>query len=231
MISERRAVAAAGLVFFLGTGRCGGYTPGIEVAVALQAPAPTLGFDTDLGFRVHLDEAVLQVASVRLLACAPTLTERAQAALTSLAYAHHVDLSPDQAEGGAPLDLLHANGAPMAVATLRPPPGRYCHAELVLGPTEAAPEAAAVRLSGATADGIALRYLAPAALRFVLPVAPALALSDAQRQAELTILVDPRRWLDGQALSSGRALDPATFHTQLARSLRLRSQEVSFDAH
>ena len=230
MTCERGAAAALGLTLLLATGRCGGYAPGIEVRVALQAQAPTLGFDTDRGVRVHLEEAVVRVASVRLVACSPTVGALLQAGLSSVAYAHHVDTSPDQGEGAAPLDLLHANGVPIPVTTLRPPPGRYCQVQVGLGPPEDAPDAPAVSLSGATEAGASFRYASPAVAQVFLPINPPVVLSAEQMQVELTVLVDQRRWLDGQDLAAPAALDPATLRHNITRSLRLRIHEVTNDA-
>lgn len=230
MTCDRRPAAALGLAVLVATGRCGGYTPGIEVAVALQAPAPTLGFDTDRGVRIHLEEAVVRVASVRLIACPAAVAETLQGALSSLAYAHHVDTSPDQGEGAAPLDLLHANGVPIPVTTLRPPPGRYCHMEVVLGPPEDALDAPAVTMSGVTGAGAPFRYATSAVAQVVLPMTPPVALSAQDMQAELTVFVDQRRWFDGQDLTTSAELDPTTLHQNIAQSLRLRAREVPPDA-
>ncbi|MCA9555609.1 MAG: hypothetical protein KC933_36605 [Myxococcales bacterium] len=223
MTSDRRAALALGVAALLFTGRCGGYTSGIEVVVALRPQAPTLGFTTDLGHTVRLDQAVVRVSSLRLVPCAPSVAEALMAAASSVAFAHHVDTSPDQGEGAAPLDILHANGTPIPVTTLRPPPGRYCQVELVFGPPEDEPYAAAVRLEGAFETGAAFTYLSPAVAQVVLPIAPALELSAEHMQAELTILADQRRWLDGQEPSASAGLDPGALHQSIARSLRLQA--------
>ena len=200
---------------FVGLGRCGsGYEPGIEVQVALQAAPSTLAFQTDLGFEIRLEEAVLSIASLELIPCAAgtqvTFLERLLPRGPSTAWAH-IDEQPTASDAVLPLDALHSGGLAVVAAILRPPPGRYCELRVSLAandvpaappPSSTAEEAPAngLRMRGtARRDGSDYAFSVDAgADRSVrAPLSEVLDLSADRLNGAITLFVDQRRWLDG----------------------------------
>lgn len=193
--------------------------PGIEVQVALQAAPGTLAFDTDLGFEIRLEEAVLSITSLELLPCAPGAGPPTTAGVLdrlspwgATAYAH-IEEQPTVSNAVRPLDALHSGGLAVVVATLRPPPGRYCGLRVALaragapagGAIAAAragtkPAPSALRVRGrARRAGVehAVSVDAAADRSVEAPLTEALALSADQLTGAVTLFVDQRRWLDG----------------------------------
>lgn len=194
---------------FVGLGRCGGYEPGIEVELALQAAPATSAFDTDLGFRIRLEEAMLMIDSLELVRCSPVARRAPSRAdphsgpgpgprwsqLTIAKAWAHVDEHPT-ATGAVPrLNAMHSTGAPVEAGILRPPPGRYC-ALRVTPP----PDSAVLHVRGTAVDvdsEHAFDIEAPTDQSIEIPLTEALVLSATKRSAGLVIVIDQHRWLDG----------------------------------
>lgn len=194
---RKTALAVGAFALVLGA-RCGDYERGIEVQVDLRPQAPVQSIVTDLSYRVSLEMITVRVASVRLVPC-PNYARRWQNLLNSTAYAHHVDVSPDQGEGHAALHLLEANGTPLPITTLRPPPGKYCHAELTLGPIQTQSEPGMQIKGQAERDGRTRTFdwqinQSPP-MTFV--IAPALEVSADMLDAQLIFDLDQALLFDG----------------------------------
>lgn len=206
--------------------RCGGYDPGIEVQVALRSPAPVQSILTDRGYRVHLDVLAAEVASVRLVPCSGPLVQLRDL-LMSTAYAHHVDVSPDQGEGSGTLHLLEANGNPVVITTLRPPPGNYCAAELSLAPATLVPGASGLRVVG-TAERQGQTYAFDWRLEqsplLTFKLSKSLVLSESSLNAQLIFDLDPSRLLDGYEFSTAAPGPP--LDTGVRSALQLSHPEI-----
>ncbi len=219
-----RWAMALGAFALVWAARCGGYERGIEVQVALRPEVPVQSILTDRGYRVSLESISLRVASVRLVPCQSLLTYL-QVMLDSTAYAHHVDVDPEQGEGSGALLLLHANGAPMPITTLRPPPGTYCYAELTLGPDSADTLGLSMR-GQAQRDGRAedfewtLRQSAPVALK----LEPPLQLSAEALDGQLIFDLEQSRLLDDHDFFAH--LEPSDLSARLRRALNIFNLET-----
>jgi len=221
---EHRWAMALSAFALVWAARCGGYERGIEVQVALRPEVPVQSILTDRGYRVSLEAISLRIASVRLVPCQSLLTHL-QGMLDSTAYAHHVDVDPEQGEGSGALLLLHANGAPMPITTLRPPPGTYCYAELTLGPD--GPDTLGLSMHGqAQRDGRTedfewtLRQSAPIAMK----LEPRLQLNAEALDTLLIFDLEQSRLLDGYDFFS--TLESPNLSARLRRALNLFNLET-----
>ncbi len=115
-------------------------TPGIQVAVVLDAPSSPRVTDvsrviqTNRGFSVALTRGYLSTATIELIACSTTATFWNPFAIHA-AYAHTTG-SPTRL--GVPIveSLIAAAPGRVPVGDLRPPAGAYCRARLTLAPAD-----------------------------------------------------------------------------------------------
>lgn len=199
---RRRALCwsvAFGLAF-VGLERCGGYEPGIEVQVALQAAPSTLSFESDLGFAISLEEAVLAIDSLELIACSPSASAATLEFLSMRSAYAHVEERPTASDTVTPLDALHSGGLAVVATVLRPPPGRYCSMRVVLKGTERTSEAVGLRVRGTarragTDHGFDMAAYGGRSVE--APLSETLVLSATNLTAAVTLVADQRRWLDG----------------------------------
>ena len=104
---------------------CMQVTDGIEVDVAYQPVATPAQVRTDMGYRVHLERALIAVGRVELIECDNFVLGLWELVAPARARAHE---SATPTSLGVPfvVDLMEGAGAPVFAGTLRPPPGRYC---------------------------------------------------------------------------------------------------------
>jgi hypothetical protein len=104
---------------------CMQVTDGIEVDVAYQPVATPAQIRTDMGYRVHLERALIAVGRVELIECDNFVLGLWELVAPARARAHE---SATPTSLGVPfvVDLMEGAGAPVFAGTLRPPPGRYC---------------------------------------------------------------------------------------------------------
>lgn len=152
-MTSRLAAGAAVLALVVGP-TCVDYDPGIEVEVVVlhhdgprggAVPEPDPAFavrqlTTDLGYRVELARAYVVIEQVKLIACPeePGAAAAARRLLwpRGLALAHGADDDPTLL--GVPYveDAMRADFDPGEIGTIRPPPGRYCQARVVIAPAD-----------------------------------------------------------------------------------------------
>jgi len=104
---------------------CMRVTDGIEVDIAYQPAATPAQVRTDMGYRVHLERALIAIGRVELIECDNFVLRLWELVAPARARAHE---SATPTSLGVPLvlDLMEGTGAPSFAGTLRPPPGRYC---------------------------------------------------------------------------------------------------------
>lgn len=223
---QHRRLMALGAFALAWAVRCGGYEPGIEVQVALRPQIPVQSILTDHGYRVRLESIRLQVGSVRLIPCAGTLS-KLKTMLTTTAYAHHVDVHPDQGEGTEALYLLHANGHPMPITTLRPPPGHYCYAEITLGPGRDSATSEGLTIHGqAEREGQSqdFEWHLPESLPLALQLRPRLQLTAQTLETQLIFDFEQSRLLDGHDFFN--TAEPPDLSGRLRRALNPPNLEI-----
>ncbi|RMH35963.1 MAG: hypothetical protein D6689_22990 [Deltaproteobacteria bacterium] len=81
---------------------------------------------------MRIEQAAVSVTRVRIHPCAGASAPRPLLA-PAVAYAHD-PVPATFAEPRVVVDLMVGDAEPIAIATLRPPPGRYCGATVELGP-------------------------------------------------------------------------------------------------
>jgi len=114
---------------------CMQVTDGIEVDVAYQPVATPAQVRTDMGYRVHLERALIAIGRVELIECDSFVLGLWELVAPARARAHE---SATPTSLGVPLvvDLMEGAGAPLFAGTLRPPPGRYCGIRVVAMPAD-----------------------------------------------------------------------------------------------
>lgn len=110
-------------------------TDGIEVDVAYQPAATPAQVRTDMGYRVHLDRALIVIGQVELLRCDNFVLNWWEIVAPARARAHEFTTPTSL---GVPLviDLMESSGVPLFAGTLRPPPGEYCGIRVVGMPAD-----------------------------------------------------------------------------------------------
>jgi len=105
--------------------QCMQVSDGIELDVAYQPVATPAQIRTDMGYRVHLERALIAVGRVELIECDNFVLGLWELVAPARARAHE---SATPTSLGVPLvlDLMESAGAPSFAGTLKPPPGRYC---------------------------------------------------------------------------------------------------------
>lgn len=116
---------AIGLLSASALPHCIRVTDGIEIDVAYQPAATPAEVRTDMGYRVHLERALIAVGRVELIECDNFVLGLWELVAPARARAHE---SATPTSLGVPLviDLMEGTGTPSFAGTLRPPPGRYC---------------------------------------------------------------------------------------------------------
>ena len=99
-------------------------------------------FTTDLGYDIELERGYLVIEQVQLVQCAGSGAGEAESALRLLwprGIAHAHPLGGDPTLLGVPYvdSVLRADFALGEIGTMQPPPGRYCHARIVVAPADA----------------------------------------------------------------------------------------------
>jgi len=126
---------AAALLSAASLPHCMQVTDGIEVDVAYQPAATPAQVRTDMGYRVHLERALIVIGQVELLRCDNFVLDLWEFVAPARARAHEFT-SPTSL--GVPLiiDLVESSGVPLFAGTLRPPPGQYCGIRVVGMPAD-----------------------------------------------------------------------------------------------
>jgi hypothetical protein len=105
--------------------QCMQVTDGIEVDVAYQPAATPAAIRTDMGYRVHLQRALLAVGKVELVECDNFVADLWTFVALARARAHQL-ATPTSLGVPLVIDLMQSAGTAQFAGTLRPPPGRYC---------------------------------------------------------------------------------------------------------
>ncbi len=125
---------------------CGMREEGIRFHLALdfrparetRAEGTARQFLNDRGDRITLTRARVTLSSVEIHPCATSGAWRWLRALSPVGTAHaHSEGTPRRLGIPHINGLELADGEPVALGTLRPPPGRYCRAHLVFAPADA----------------------------------------------------------------------------------------------
>ena len=145
-MSSRLSVILAS-VSLLTLAHCMRVTDGIEVDVAYQPAATPAQIRTDLGYRVHLERALLVLGEVELIRCDNLVVDLWDLFGPRRARAHVLD-TPTSLGTPVVLDLMESAGTPELAGTMKPPPGRYCGIRVVGMPADAD----ALGLEGENAD-------------------------------------------------------------------------------
>lgn len=178
--SARRSALGSTLLWaaVLTIASCVGFVPGTELHVVLQSPPARVGDG--------IEEAVLVVEEVELVACARASSLNLRSLAPSIAHAHGAEL---------PSTACDLRASPWhSLTTLFPAPNEYCGVRLHLG--DDAQPAAWVR--GTTVRSEPRRDLV---LHFEVPMGLHAAVAD-----ELVIEYDPVQWMVSGDLDSAFAL-------------------------
>ncbi|MFZ1863011.1 MAG: hypothetical protein WAU39_02210 [Polyangiales bacterium] len=110
--------------------QCMQVSDGIEVDVAYQPEAMPSQIRTDIGYRVHLERALIAVGQVELIRCDNFVLDLWRLVAPGRARAHALD-TPTSLGVPLVLDLMESAGTPVFAGTIRPPPGSYCGIRVV----------------------------------------------------------------------------------------------------
>ncbi|ATB51023.1 hypothetical protein [Corallococcus macrosporus] len=107
-------------------------------------------FMNDQGTRAVLTSGFVTLGSVELLPCAEVGWKRflRQLSPVGTAWAHHTATNPLRMDLPHVVSLGTADETPIALGTLRPAPGRYCHARLTFEPASQDAEGLAAAAQG-----------------------------------------------------------------------------------
>lgn len=121
----RSSVLAIALLCALSLPRCMSVTDGIEIDVAYQSAATPAAVQTDEGYRVWLDRALMAVGRAELIRCENFARQLWRFFAPARAKAHEFT-TPTSLGVPVVLDLMESAGTALFAGTLRPPPGSYC---------------------------------------------------------------------------------------------------------
>jgi hypothetical protein len=116
--------------------QCVSYSDGIELDVAYQTPSMVAAIQTDQGYRVRLEQAMITFGEVELVFC-DGLTEHALRLFRASKARAHSETTPTELGEPIIIDLMESAGLPLFAGTLKPPPGRYCAVRVTCTPTDA----------------------------------------------------------------------------------------------
>jgi hypothetical protein len=128
-------VIVAALLSAASLPHCMRVTDGIEVDVAYQPAATPAQVRTDMGYRVHLERALIVMGQVELLRCDNFVLNLWEFVAPARARAHEFT-SPTSLGVPLVIDLMETSGVPLFAGTLRPPPGEYCGIRVVGMPAD-----------------------------------------------------------------------------------------------
>jgi hypothetical protein len=212
------ALLASGVLLWALTG-CGWREEGMRLTLGLAHHAErgvriesgSRAFTTDRGELITLSRAYLTVSSVELIPCPAPSAWRwlRQLSPVGTAYAHS---EPNPRRLGTPhvISLERADGEPLELGTVRPPPATYCRALVVFAPADADAEGELPR-GGMTGKTLLLEGTAAAAAgeparpfflesnasaTVELPL-EALRLSEESPESRQLMTLAYDRWLDG----------------------------------
>jgi hypothetical protein len=220
------ALLASGVLLWALTG-CGWREEGLRLHLEIAHHAERgvrlegglRSFTTDRGELITLSRAYLTVSSVELIPCPAPSAWRwlRQLSPVGTAYAHS-ESNPRRLGTPHVSSLERADGEPLELGTVHPPPATYCRALVVLGPADADAEGAPLEggmmgktlwLEGtATVAGEPARpfLLESSAIATVELPLEALRLSEEAPESRQLITLAYDRWLDGlSALEPGAA--------------------------
>ncbi|MGB8330010.1 MAG: hypothetical protein WCE62_07765 [Polyangiales bacterium] len=120
-----RLIVASALLGMASLPQCIQVTEGIEVDVAYQPAATPAQVRTDMGYRVHLERALIAVGKVELIGCDNFVRVLWKLVVPARALAHEF-ATPTSLGIPLVIDLMQSAGTAQFAGTLRPPPGRYC---------------------------------------------------------------------------------------------------------
>jgi len=217
----RSEVCIGAIVLILALPHCMMVTDGIEVDVAYQAPATPQAVQTDMGYRVKLDRALIALGRVELLKCDNFARQLWGLFAPGRARAHE-ESTPTSIGAPMIIDLMESSGRLLFAGTLRPPPGRYCGIRVVVAPADAdaigsTPERAEMLENSVVVEGVVegsetgdeiplgarITELIPWDLRFDEPL-----VFDTPRSVSISVQIDHLGWFDGIdfALPGGAAV-------------------------
>ena len=190
-------------------------------------------FLNDRGDGIRLTRARVTLSSVEIAACQTSAAWRWLRALSPVGTAHAHSASNPQRLGTPHVSgLERADGEPLALGTLEPPPGRYCRAHLVFAPADADAEGLArhADMEGRTvvlegewtpaAGGAPRAFRVESAGVFNADVAlEDVALLPESLEAARTVHLAYDRWLDGVEPTSDEAREQVL--RNLARSVTI----------
>ena len=223
----KRLLSSCLLLLVLGA--CGAREEGVRLhlqlalrpALAASAEGPVRQFTTAQGEHITLRRASLTLHSVEIFPCEPSAAWRWLRALSPIGTAHaHSEGSPRRLGTPHVSGLERADGEPLVLGTLHPPPGRYCRARLVFAPADADAEGLATwsDMEGRTlvlegearsADGSRVRPFRLESRELVNAEVglEGLTLSEDALEARRTIHLAYDRWLDGVDVTSAGAAE------------------------
>jgi len=226
----RSEICVGAIVLTLVLPHCMMVTDGIEVDVAYQAPATPQAVETDMGYRVKLDRALISLGRVELLKCDNFALQLWGLFVPGRARAHE-ESTPTSLGVPMIIDLMESSGTVLFAGTLRPPPGRYCGIRVMGAPADAdaigsTPERAemeesSVLLEGmvensATGDKEPLRARITEVIAYDMLFDEPLVF-DSPRSVSISVQIDHMRWFDGIDFAS---LGGAAVQERLTENVR-----------
>ena len=217
----RSEIFVGAIVFMLVLPHCMMVTDGIEVDVAYQAAPTPQAVQTDMGYRVKLDRALISLGRVELLKCDNFALQLWGLFVPGRARAHE-ESTPTSLGVPMIIDLMETSGAVLFAGTLRPPPGRYCGIRVIGAPADAdaigsTPERAEMQESSVLLEGVVensatgdeeplrvqITQLIACEMLFDEPL-----VFDSPRSVSVSVQIDHVRWFDGIdfALLAGAAV-------------------------
>ncbi|MBN1207957.1 MAG: hypothetical protein JXB05_24045 [Myxococcaceae bacterium] len=107
-------------------------------ARSAEAEGTTRHFTNDQGDHITLSRAHVTLSSVEISPCPASAARRWLREFAPIGTAHaHSESSPLRLGTPHVNSLDRPDGEPLALDTLRPPPGRYCRVHLIFGPADA----------------------------------------------------------------------------------------------
>ena len=215
----RSEVLVGAIVLALVLPHCMALTDGIEVDVTYQAPATPQAVQTDMGYRVKLDRALIALGRVELLECDNFARQLWGLFVPGRARAHE-ESTPTSLGVPVIIDLMESSGAVLFAGTLRPPPGRYCGIRVVGAPADAdaigsTPERADMLENAVVLEGVVEHSETGGEVPLRARIAEAIAsdmlfdeplVFDGPRSVSVSVQIDHIRWFDGiDFASSGEA--------------------------
>ncbi len=205
-----RRILLAALALTAAT-QCVSYTEGIELDVVYQAPFMVAAIQTDRGYRVRLERAMITFGEVELVFC-DGVTEQALRLFRASRARAHSETTPTELGVPVIVDLMETGGVPLFAGTLKPPPGRYCAVRVTGTPTDDDAQGselqrkamlnATVLLEGSV-EGPEAERLGPISVRLTgrmqseLRFARPLLLDEQERSGSLSVRINTLQWFDG----------------------------------